>query len=772
MATKSNRGISRQEIVDDGLDWLIETSFLAHLSEEDQELALASMEWRDFKLGDVLIPVNSPGRGVLLIVFGQVLVSVRDENGALDPLTSQGPGNLLGERSAYLRELTAAEVRADSHVRTLYMSASCFKDLVRKSRRFEEYIKELIDLRTKWPELLDTMLRNRFLRFLGRDDLERVLQSAELVRRAANQSIVRAGDNRKDVYIVVKGRVGIYEPGQTGRPREQLGTKGPGELVGHAAVLLDRPRSADVDAIEETELLRISDAAFLEIVTKNPPVRRHLMRYLANLDLSSVSEIRRRINPPVTFIGGAARGVGTTTVAYGTAAALGQTTEVTLVDLSGDETAHSLNAEPRQTTTLGIPTLILDIKQQNNLRVIWPRNPEEAVDLISALRGDATDMSEHSQLLVTGAMREPMTTRVLQSAENAVLVRWANESRHELSTTREQAIFQAARLTPDAVLPIGTNRKTVRFPEDASAAARFWRTGDISSISGLGSAMGRACARLARLIRGCSVGVALGGGGALGFAHISLLDALHAEDIPVDYVSGASFGALAGAVYVGGGLNALEELIRKRRSLMAWVAASTLSSDILVKFVDRVVGKQALGSTEVPYYPVGLDVTTGREFVLARGTLGEGVRSSSCLPGVFPAHRIGFRRLVDGGVINNVPASVVWEAGADFIIASNIIPENPLQTARTVANTQKKNLFSKSVARADDIVRSLFMLMSQTGRDRALLADYVFNFQVEGYNITDFPRGDEIAAAGRRQLEQLIPHIKYAYENIGTKSRL
>ena len=172
-----------------------------------------------------------------------------------------------------------------------------------------------------------------------------------------------------------------------------------------------------------------------------------------------------------------------------------------------------------------------------------------------------------------------------------------------------------------------------------------------------------------------------------------------------------------------------------------------------------------MGCTEIPFYPVGLDMDTGQEYVLPSGTLGEGVQSSSCMPGVIPALRFGQKRLVDGGVVNNVPATVAWQAGADFIMASNIIPSNPLNGRGIMGRVPYgRRLLSSTLGRVDDLVGALYTLMSQTGRDRALMADYIYDPDLRDWDAYDFLHGDQIAEEGEKEAEERLPAIQKAYE--------
>ena len=326
-------------------------------------------------------------------------------------------------------------------------------------------------------------------------------------------------------------------------------------------------------------------------------------------------------------------------------------------------------------------------------------------------------------------------------------------------------LFQAIRIKEGVPIDPQTSARAVRIPEDRDGVEAFWRHGSLDALNPQATVIGRATARLARLLRGRSVGLALGGGGALGFAHIGLIRVLERAGIPIDYVAGVSFGALVAGVYVGGGLPALEKMIRSRRELFARVFGCLITSSFLGRFVDDLTGNQAMGSTEIPFIPVGLDMDTGQEYVLPEGTLGEGVQSSSCMPGAFPALRFGEKRLVDGGVVNNVPATAAWQAGADFILASNIIPSNPLNGRGIMGRIPfGRRLLSGNLGRIDDLIGALYTLMSQTGRDRALMADYIFDPDLIQWDAYDFLAGDHITDEGEQEAEERLPAIMKAYE--------
>lgn len=769
MGTKERQLVSREGLLESGDGWLLESTFLTRLSREEVGECLGLMHWLTWSRQDQLTTLGRPRDGIDLIVSGQAVVLAPDEVGKVSPIAHVGCGSLIGERSLVSGDPPAADVVASSRVRTLHMPTEAFHRFYEKSTSFRRYVDGLILLRDRWRVLVSLLSQNPFLRSLGMDDVERLLQSAELLEVERGETVMSAGERGTEVYIVVKGRAGVYTPpGETGR-RQKLAVAEPGDLLGHAAVLLECPRTAEVMMLEDSELLRIDSTSFMDIVTRNPLVQRQLLQYLATLDFAPVREAESKLGRAMTFVCSSERRLGATTLAYGVAGAMkGTAATPILVDLAGPDTLAKLGLRARKRKLSGIAVSEMKVPDRWGIRVLWPESMDDLDGLLKALKHERGVAHANAPILISGEMDQPGHEVAMQDAEAVVFIRRASDTLSDLQTRRGQLRYQAIRLEEGIALPLATSRKAARVPNDADSARMFWQTSDLFPISSVSTALGRACCRLSRLIRGRSVGIALGGGGALGFAHIGLLRVLEKAGIPIDYVAGVSFGSLAGALYAGGGLPALEQMVRQRMKLSALVGLSLFSTKVFSKFVHDIVGKQDLGSTEVPFYPVGLDLATGREFVLARGTLGLAVRSSSCMPGAFPALNVGSARLVDGGMINNVPASTIWESGSDFIICSNIIPPNPEGSRPPLGTVPVVGKLLGGLARLDDTVRALYMFASQAGRDRSVMADFIFDLHLEGYNLYDFQAGDRIADAGQQQAERLLPAIMKAHEEDGS----
>lgn len=179
------------------------------------------------------------------------------------------------------------------------------------------------------------------------------------------------------------------------------------------------------------------------------------------------------------------------------------------------------------------------------------------------------------------------------------------------------------------------------------------------------------------------IGLALGSGAAKGLAHIGAVKALEERGIPINMIAGSSIGALIGACYaMAGSINDIEALALK----LDWKKlARLLDPNIALFFKGVIYGKKLkellktiIGNVEfkdlkIPLSIVTTDAETGEEVVINKGSVLEAVRASISIPAVFTPVRLDNRYLMDGGVINPVPVSVVKGMGADFIIACNVI---------------------------------------------------------------------------------------------------
>jgi NTE family protein len=177
------------------------------------------------------------------------------------------------------------------------------------------------------------------------------------------------------------------------------------------------------------------------------------------------------------------------------------------------------------------------------------------------------------------------------------------------------------------------------------------------------------------------IGVVLGSGGARGWAHIGVLEALRRMDIVPDIICGASMGALVAAAFATGRLEALRARLEKFgwRDIVPMIDVQLTTGGLIEgrrigAFLDELGITGQIESLPLPYAAVATELASGREVWMRTGSIGHAVRASIGIPGIFSPTRDADSEgwLVDGGVANPVPVSLARAMGADIIIAVDL----------------------------------------------------------------------------------------------------
>jgi Predicted esterase of the alpha-beta hydrolase superfamily len=176
-----------------------------------------------------------------------------------------------------------------------------------------------------------------------------------------------------------------------------------------------------------------------------------------------------------------------------------------------------------------------------------------------------------------------------------------------------------------------------------------------------------------------TIGLALGGGAARGFAHIGVLRTLKAHGIVPDVIVGTSIGAVVGGTYAAGQLDTLETWARGLtvRGVLGYLDISLSGSGLiggsrLADLLEASLNDRRIDDLPVRFAAIATEFNTGHEIWLTRGRLVQALRASYALPGIFPPVRLGGRWLVDGALVNPVPVSAARALGARLVIAVNL----------------------------------------------------------------------------------------------------
>lgn len=283
------------------------------------------------------------------------------------------------------------------------------------------------------------------------------------------------------------------------------------------------------------------------------------------------------------------------------------------------------------------------------------------------------------------------------------------------------------------------------------------------------------------------IGLALGGGGAKGAAHIGVLRVLEEHNIPVDYIAGTSIGSVVGGMYASGlTVDEIQKIMletpwgdgysdRIPREDLPWrakqqsdqfniplevgvennnlkIPSGLLYGQVATKLLRSAVGDlpnfDSFDNLAIPYRAIATDLATYNAVIIERGSLITAMRASSSVPGVLAPEVIDGVMLVDGGITINLPVKVVRDMGADIIIAvdigSDLLPKEEL-----------RNTF--------EVIGQLtsFLTNSNTVLQRKLLTehDYLIKPDIHGLSTTDWSNAllafDRGQAAVLEQVEKL-----------------
>ncbi|MGE0021926.1 MAG: patatin-like phospholipase family protein [Draconibacterium sp.] len=278
-------------------------------------------------------------------------------------------------------------------------------------------------------------------------------------------------------------------------------------------------------------------------------------------------------------------------------------------------------------------------------------------------------------------------------------------------------------------------------------------------------------------------GLALGGGGARGLAHIGVLKVLDEENIKIHSITGCSMGALVGGLYAYyGNANEVEDFIFNAMKHPKFVelgieklsdnnkkvdknyfeqfyeyvgtriqvlrALNRLSyfDDISTDDFFSIIPDVQIENLKIKFSAIATDLLSGKEVNFTNGSLRQVIKASSAIPGIFPPVRLDIYFLIDGSASESVPAGRVREIGADRVLGVDVT-----RCIKTIA--QPQNVF-EILYRAEDITSFHLSVL------RLREADLVIRPQVRHLTWADFDQAREIIAAGEQAAKDNIDEIK------------
>jgi NTE family protein/lysophospholipid hydrolase len=479
---------------------------------------------------------------------------------------------------------------------------------------------------------------------LDPEDLQALAADLEWIQLPSGEMLFDQGDPGNSLFIVVQGRLRAFLD-QDGK-RIPLGDVHRGETVGEMAIITGEPRSASVYAIRHATLALLRREAFERFIETRPAAMLAISRVLV--------QRLRRVNRSATE-----NHANIAVVPISPGAPVAEFCTLLAETLGRITSARVLTSKHLQECAGVDPSLAFIMGPESGRISAWLSEEEERFDYViyqadeSPTAWTSWCVRQADRVLITAPSDGDPAHGIIGATQ---LDRHASE----LRPRRELALLSKTDQTPS-----GTDCWLATYPVDGHHHV------NISSPASI--------QRLARRITGRAIGVALGGGGARGFAHIGMLRALEEAGIPVDMIGGTSMGSVLAAQYALG-LTPADMLSLNQK---AWITGKPLGDKTipvlsfvkgrnLQRMLHGMFGDTLIEDLRRDFFCVSSNLSRAEPMIHRSGLVRDWTYASAALPGIaLPAIYQG-ELLVDGGVLNNVPADIVRELGGGTVIACDV----------------------------------------------------------------------------------------------------
>lgn len=627
------------------IDLLASLSLFRDLHESDLHWLASEIEEVALSAGAVLFHQGDPGDALYIVRSGALQVLLVFPPGEPQVLATIKAGEVVGEMAVLYRRARSATVSAVTSATLLKIPATTLERLFKANPSALAQFLEVTSRRLPSLYLASVPI----FAGLDREALRDLDVESNWVRLAGGQSLFKQGDPPDYLYVVVQGRLEVLVE-HDGEPEERVDQLGRGSCVGEVAIFTGEPRTATVRAIRDSELVRLSKAELYRLIERHPGGAIEMMRILAS-----------RVRPTAS---GQDKSQRISTIAVipldqaGLPSGWIERLVATLSAIGGPSlhvSRQRLDAELGRDTASALKDDLPRARVGN-----WLREQEDRFryvvsecDFTPSIWTDLCLRQADLVLLVASAEGTPSLSEVTQRLFEAHPV--------ARSATKELVLLHA----PTTIRPSGTARWLAAYPVSRHHHIRLDRSEDY--------------ARLARFIAGKRVGFAMSGGGARAFAHLGVMQALREDGIPIDAVGSVSAGSFVAAFCaMQHDIGAINQIVREylgQSSLIGDITlplVSFLSARKVVRLLRQMFQDIRIEDLWLPFFCLSANLSSAKLIVHDQGPLWMGIRATTSMPGILPPVCVKGGLLVDGGVLNNLPADILRARGNGTVIASDV----------------------------------------------------------------------------------------------------
>ncbi len=584
----------------------------------------------------------------------------------------------------------------------------------------------------------------KFCHGLDTDQLADIATDFRVRSFGAGETIALAGDPVTEFWIVVEGELDSFLTDARGREKP-LGTIRQGETVGEVIILEKTPTRPVRFTARTNGTLLVAPAELLhQWVKAYPQVMQNLFFTLSERFRAVAGAATRNLPSPRLGI------VASSPRAYSLIARL-----VTRLLVAGErlciracdpEKVSNTNCWPEALPVKSITFDDTPLLQPATLGldrqiIVWSPGKEGRVDSRSLIGCD-----EILWLL------EPRDAANLENQVSDLQFVRGN------AAERVRVVWLLDSDYPVAPLVSGWNFKKSDVKVWVESADRVLSRQETQGID-----------RLVRVLRGVSVGIALAGGGAKGMAHFGVLQALEDAGLSFDVMSGTSAGAMAGILYASGmsppdAIRNFQNdltpprLFRYLPNWPNWYLVSQYRRRAWDGMLRKYLHEWRLEQLSIPFNAVTVDLVQARTVLRQQGDAVHAILESINLPIVSrPILRDGMA-LVDGGVLNNLPADVLAEAGVDFVVGVDV--SSHVRNEFAGNRPDMPTLKMRNAGSIDTLFRIFESQAHNIGKLRNRAVDFWIKPDTSSFGLAEFHRTSEIAAAGQTAAQASVADLK------------
>jgi len=625
------------------------------LSGEVLDVLEKNGHWKSLLAGEQLFAAGDKGDAMYIVAEGQLQVLIPGTEGEDIVVAELGIHSVVGE----IQILTGGKRTAT--VRALVLS------------RLIEFKRAIFDWLTETEPEAIAEINSTILRRLRRNQLAAILTSyfgslthgqigeieslCQWVMLRQGETLMRQGDPGDSFYVLVSGTLGGLIRDVQGNDK-LVNRIRHGEVVGEMALLTNEPRSATIYAIREAELVRFPKEEFFVLLEKYPRFLLQLSRMIIKrLKQLTAADDRETSTTIISLIPSSAE------------APLGEFASRLAQELSTCSQVLHLNSAK-----------IDEILEMPGVSQA-PKNSPLSTRFSAWL--SSQDGKYQFILLETDHSDTNWTRRCVWQSDQVITV---GLSGADPSLSGIESLLYTGHYIGDVPM-----RLVLVHPDDCErprGTGKWLECRQVQMHHHVRLGNQEDFRRLSRFITGSAVCLALGGGGARGFAHIGAFRALREADVPIDIIGGTSMGAVIGAELALG--ISPEEMIGTNKGMFSNVGLLLDLTLPLLSFTTgkayagtlrKVFGDVAIEDLWIPFFCVSSNISRATMALHRTGLLRQKLRASSGVQGLFPPVVIDGELHVDGALFSNLPADVMKSVCRGKVIAIDVTP--PVDLAET-----------------------------------------------------------------------------------------